>query len=93
MSPQSGFTHRRSAGTRSAAFFISCTRANSVFVDGVAKSLGKGITDNPLVSRKVTAGYVYRSRGDDAGAAAASGWILCATRHSAMLTTTSSPTA
>ncbi len=25
LSPQSGFTHRRSAGTRSAAFLISCT--------------------------------------------------------------------
>jgi len=49
------------AGLR-AAFMID--RANSVFVDGGAKALGKGITDSPLVGRKVTAGfaagYIYR---------------------------------
>jgi len=49
------------AGLR-AAFMID--RANSVFVDGGAKALGKGITDSPLVDRKVTAafaaGYIHR---------------------------------
>ena len=49
------------AGLR-AAFVVD--PANSVFVDGGAKALGKGITDSPLVGRKVTAGlaagYIHR---------------------------------
>ena len=49
------------AGLR-AAFMID--PKNSVFVDGNAKALGKGITDSPLVDRKTTAsfavGYIYR---------------------------------
>ena len=49
------------AGLR-AAFMIDKT--SSVFVDGGAKALGKGITDSPLVDRKTTAsfaaGYIHR---------------------------------
>ncbi len=45
-----------------AAFMVD--PANSVFVDAGAKALGKGITDSPLVDRKVTssfaAGYIHR---------------------------------
>lgn len=49
------------AGLRSAFLF---DRANSVFLDLGAKALGKGITESPLVDRKVTPGaalgYLHR---------------------------------